>query len=241
MQQSRMTFRQRLACQAVQLPMRLSRRKQQRVAEGGSAKMQPKPMYKAERMLTDAGFRLQQAKGLVTFMGAVIEPLALQSPVEVVKRGSIKMQPDPVYKAEQALTHAGFTRRQVRGLVTFVGDVIKPLALQSPMELAGIGGAKFQPEPVFRAERTLTDAGIRPQQAKGLIRFVGNVVKPLAQQSSVLEVQENVEDMDYTFTWNTINGTNRWCQDIMLHIIVLDAAAKLCFCVLDVAKSAAGQ
>ena len=218
MQQSRITCRKPCACQAVQPPIRLSQHKRKQVAESGSAKMQPEPVYKAERALTDAGFRPKQAKGSVNFMGEVIEPLALESPVKVAERGSEKMQPEPVFEAEQALIDAGFRPHQARGLVRFVGDVIKPLGLESLVKVAETGSAKMQPEPVYRAERALANAGFTPQQAKGVIRFVGDVIKPLALKSSVLEVQDNLEDMDYTFWWSTIISC----------CIALETAVKLC-------------
>ena len=43
----------------------------------------------------------------------------------------MKMQPEPVYEADQALTDAGFKPRQARSLVRLVGYVVQPLALQS--------------------------------------------------------------------------------------------------------------
>ena len=136
MQQSRMGCKRPLACHAIQLPFRLSQRQPEKAAESGSAKMQPKPVYRAERALTDAGFRPQQAKGLVSVVGDVIEPLAQQSSVLEVKELITEMR-QKLNGLDNKLTILLFyvaveiavkPDSVLRGILLRVIDVSKPVA-----------------------------------------------------------------------------------------------------------------
>ena len=55
----------------------------------------------------------------------------------------------------------------------------------------------MQPEPDADADQALTDAGFTPRQARSLVRLVGNVVQPLALESSVLKLKTSLKALDF--------------------------------------------
>ena len=76
-----------------------------------------------------------------------------------------------------------------------------------PEKVAGTESTRFQPDQAFDAQRTLEDAGYKPWQAQGLLRVVDGVLRPVALQSSVLKleqdlkaVKQDVKAVDYKTT-----------------------------------------
>ncbi len=73
----------------------------------------------------------------------------------------MKMQPEPVYEADQALTDSGFKPRQARSLVRLVGYVVQPLALQSSvlqLESSVLKLETLLKESVMKLETSMQDS-----------------------------------------------------------------------------------
>ena len=85
--------------------------------------------------------------------------------------------------------------------------------------MAGTESTRIQRDQAFDAQQTLEDAGYRSRQAQGLLRVMGGVLKPVALQSSVLKLEQDlraakqdVKAVDYKTT-------------ILLVIVVAEIAA----------------
>ena len=70
-------------------------------------------------------------------------------------------------------------------------------AQHKPQMVAESGNMKMQPEPDYDADQALTDAGFTPRQARSLVKFMGNVVQPLALESSVLKLETSLKALDF--------------------------------------------
>lgn len=117
-----------------------------------------------------AGFSLQQSRmrlGNPLACHALRLPrcrthaAAQLKPQKVAESGNMKMQPEPVYEADQALTDAGFKPRQARSLVRLVGYVVQPLALQSSvlqLESSVLKLETLLKESVMKLETSMQDS-----------------------------------------------------------------------------------
>ncbi len=104
-----------------------------------------------------------------------------------------------------------------------------------PEKVAGTESTRFQRDQAFDAQQTLEDAGYRSRQAQGLLRVMGGVLKPVALQSSVLKleqdlraVKQDVKAVDYKTTILIVivvaeiaADPNHFLRDIMARLLDL--------------------